>query len=165
MMKQCQFCVRPHGFLKSVRSEKTISLAVLKKRRIIIFNIMNIVTSNPTETTTYDLQTQVFKAFTHPTRLAILDQLRDGEHCVCHLEAHLGLRQAYISQQLSVLREAGLIVDRRDGWNVFYRVADERIFKLLDMLRMIAGAPKWEPLPLNPDCPCPKCTSQKCSCS
>lgn len=126
---------------------------------------MNILSSSVTELNVYDLQTQVFKAFTHPTRLAILDQLRDGEHCVCHLEAHLGLRQAYISQQLSVLREAGLITDRRDGWNIFYRVTDERLFAVLDTLRLIAGAPKWESLPSNPDCPCPKCTSQKCSCS
>ncbi len=125
---------------------------------------MNMITTSGVETTVYDLQSQVLKAFTHPTRLAILDLLRDGEHCVCHLEAHLGLRQAYISQQLSVLREAGLITDRRDGWNVFYRVADARVFQLLDMLRMIAGAPQWEPLPFNPDCPCPHCASKKCSC-
>ena len=47
------------------------------------------------------------------------------------MEAHLGYRQAYISQQLMVLREAGLIQDRRDGWNVFYRVAEPRIFAVL----------------------------------
>ncbi len=126
---------------------------------------MNMINTSTVETTTYDLQTQVLKAFTHPTRLAILDQLRDDEHCVCHLEAHLGLRQAYISQQLSVLREAGLITDRRDGWNIFYRVADERIFHMLDTLRLIARAPKWEPQISNVECACPKCTSQKCSCS
>ena len=125
---------------------------------------MNMINTSVVETTMYDLQAQALKAFTHPTRLAILDQLRDGEHCVCHLEAHLGLRQAYISQQLSVLREAGLIVDRRDGWNIFYRVADDRIFDILDTLRLITGIPNWELQPANPDCPCPKCVSQKCSC-
>ena len=57
----------------------------------------------------------LFKVLMHPTRLAILGILRQGEECVCHMEATLGLRQAYISQQLSVLREAGLVSVRRDG--------------------------------------------------
>ncbi len=61
---------------------------------------------------------------THPARLTIFEILRDGEHCVCHMETHLGFRQAHIAQQWSVLRETGLIQDRRDGWNIFYRVAD-----------------------------------------
>ena len=56
----------------------------------------------------YEAQAQWLKVLTHPARLAILNILRDGEHCVCHMEAHLGYRQAYISQQLMVLREAGI---------------------------------------------------------
>ena len=75
------------------------------------------------ETQPYEAQAQLLKVLTHPARLAILDILRDGEHCVCHMEAHLGFRQAYISQQLMVLKEAGLIQDRRDGWNVFYHIS------------------------------------------
>ena len=74
----------------------------------------------------------LFKLVSHPSRLAILHLLREGEECVCHMEAALGLRQAYISQQLMVLRQAGLVTDRRDGWNVFYRVAKPEIFALLD---------------------------------
>jgi DNA-binding transcriptional ArsR family regulator len=50
-----------------------------------------------------------FKALAHPVRLQILDMLRSGEVCVCHMEAVLGKRQAYISQQLMVLRDAGLV--------------------------------------------------------
>lgn len=105
-----------------------------------------------------DLQTEIFKVLTHPARLAILDILRDGEHCVCHLEAWLGYRQAYISQQLSVLRQANLISDRRDGWNIFYKVADERIYEVLDQVREITG--QIEPderKPVN-QCNCPKCS-------
>jgi DNA-binding transcriptional ArsR family regulator len=74
----------------------------------------------------------LFKAVSHPARLAILEEMRQGECCVCHLEAFLGSRQAYISQQLAVLRDAGLISDRRDGWNVYYRVNDPRVFDLLN---------------------------------
>ncbi|PKN98121.1 MAG: hypothetical protein CVU43_16575 [Chloroflexi bacterium HGW-Chloroflexi-5] len=70
------------------------------------------------------IKAQVFKVLTHPARFAILEFLRDGEHCVCHMEAHLGFPQSYISQQLSILREAGVIHNHRDGWNNYYRVSD-----------------------------------------
>jgi ArsR family transcriptional regulator len=104
----------------------------------------------------YDLSSQLLKVLSHPVRLAILDVLRDGEHCVCHMEAYLGQRQAYISQQLSVLREARLILDRRDGWNVFYRVADKEIFSLLDLVWRYTGQVRSS---LEPSviCPCPHC--------
>ncbi len=112
-----------------------------------------------TETQAYDSQAQIFKVLTHPARIAILEILRDGEHCVCHMEAYLGYRQAYISQQLAVLRDAGLIQDRRDGWNIFYRVIDPRVYVVLDAARLMAGA---EPLHSPKEgvvCPCPKCNS------
>ena len=70
-----------------------------------------------------EIQAHLLKTLSHPTRLAVLEILRDGEQCVCHMEAMLGLRQASISQQLMVLREAGLVGVRRDGLNVYYRVA------------------------------------------
>lgn len=50
--------------------------------------------------------TRLFQALMHPARLEILDILCGGEQCVCHMEAHLGCRQAYISQHPMVLREA-----------------------------------------------------------
>ncbi|MDD5369280.1 MAG: metalloregulator ArsR/SmtB family transcription factor [Anaerolineaceae bacterium] len=113
-----------------------------------------------TDTQPYDLQVQIFKALTHPARLAILEILRDGEHCVCHMEAHLGFRQAYISQQLSVLREAGIIQDRRDGWNIFYRVVDARIYEVLDAVRQITGQGVPEAQTPKTPCTCPKCSVQ-----
>jgi DNA-binding transcriptional ArsR family regulator len=114
-----------------------------------------------TITQPYETQAQLFKLLTHPVRLAILDILRDGEHCVCHMEAHLGYRQAYISQQVAGLREAGLIHDRRDGWNIFYRVADPRIYSVMDTIRLMTGQPAPAPLNENTDCPCPQCTLEK----
>src|SRR5690349_29500 len=51
-------------------------------------------------------QARLFHALMHPARLTILNTLRDGEACVCHLEARLGYRQAYLSQQLAALRAA-----------------------------------------------------------
>ena len=84
----------------------------------------------------YEWQGSLMKALAHPVRLQILEVLRrDGECCVCHLENILGQRQAYISQQLSRLREAGIVVDRREGLNVFYSLVDESIIRLLEVTR------------------------------
>jgi DNA-binding transcriptional ArsR family regulator len=103
----------------------------------------------------------LFKLLSHPSRLAILQVLRDGEECVCHLEAALGLRQAYISQQLMVLRQAGLVTDRREGWNVFYRVVKPEVYALLDAALATVrptGVPVRMMRHAQPAaCPCPKC--------
>ena len=107
----------------------------------------------------FEAQAQLLKVLTHPARLAILNILQDGEHCVCHMEAHLGYRQAYISQQLMVLREAGLIQDRRDGWNVYYRVAEPRIFAVLAAVEKMLPPAAGEDSPRAAVvCPCPKCS-------
>lgn len=86
---------------------------------------------------TYKLQSEVLKALAHPTRIAILELLRHEEACVCELGPVLGLRQANISQHLMVLRAKHLVTTRREGVRVFYRVADERIFQVLDLLSAI----------------------------
>jgi DNA-binding transcriptional ArsR family regulator len=112
----------------------------------------------------YEQQAKFFKVLMHPTRLAILDILRSGEECVCHMEAVLGLRQAYISQQLMVLRDAELVQDRRDGWNIFYRVVNPQIYEVIDAARAIHGDKEGispaEVASLNVSsvCTCPKCS-------
>ncbi len=110
----------------------------------------------------YQDMTDLFKVLIHPTRLAILEMLRDGEECVCHMTAMLGARQAYVSQQLMVLREAELVVDRRDGWNIYYHVTRPEVYKVLDAARaMLSRQGPEEPayaLGNRSDvCPCPKC--------
>jgi len=100
----------------------------------------------------------IFKALMHPSRLSILEILRDGEYCVCHLEAALGCRQAYISQHLMVLREAGLVEDRRDGARIYYRVIKPEVFDMVDSAVRLSG---MKPAPVIytkiENCPCPKC--------
>lgn len=104
-------------------------------------------------------QANLFKLLTHPVRIAILQILRNDEACVCHIEAALGYRQAYLSQQLAVLREGGLIVDRRDGWNVYYQLKDRSVLSLLDTVGKLSNTPDSE-IPSRPhNCPCPKCNS------
>jgi DNA-binding transcriptional ArsR family regulator len=106
---------------------------------------------------------KVFKVLMHPARLDILEILREGEPCVCHMEANLGYRQAYISQHRIVLREAGLVDDRRDGWNIFYHVTEPGVFQLIDTARQLMGL-TIKPTELGTQpvaCPCPKCNSEK----
>ncbi len=113
-------------------------------------------------TDSYDSQVKLFKALMHPGRLAILDVLRAGEACVCHMEAALGFRQAYLSQQLMVLREAGLVDDQRDGWNVYYRVSKPEVFSVIDAARATLGDHKRSAIPaVITSCACPHCTGEK----
>lgn len=85
----------------------------------------------------YHLLARTIKALAHPTRLAILSLLREGEVCVCELEPTLELRQANISQHLAILRRANLVTSRREGLRILYRVTDRRVFKALDLLSSI----------------------------
>jgi DNA-binding transcriptional ArsR family regulator len=80
----------------------------------------------------YQNLSNLFKLLAHPARVAILVLLREGEECVCHMTTILGLRQAYVSQQLMALRQAGLVIDRRDGWNIYYRVTRPELYPVLD---------------------------------
>ena len=122
---------------------------------------LNIMQDTISQVQPFEAQAQIFKVLTHPARIAILEILRDGEHCVCHMESHLGLRQAYISQQLAVLREGGLIQDRRDGWNIFYRVVDVRIFEALDVVQRITGLEVPDVHRAGFRCSCPKCMAEQ----
>jgi DNA-binding transcriptional ArsR family regulator len=109
-----------------------------------------------------DNQAQLFKVLSHRSRVAILNILRDGEHCVCHIEAYLGYRQSYISQQLAILREARLIQDRRDGWNIYYRVVQPQIYDILDSASSIFGGEGGTSTPdPHTKCPCPHCASKE----
>lgn len=114
------------------------------------------------KTTAYDRQAQLFAALAHPVRLRMLEVLAEGEACVCHLSYALNKKQAYVSQQLARLREAGLITDTRDGLFVYYRLADERILRLLHDARSAMVLPASDvrgsaQKQATSDCPCPRC--------
>jgi len=100
----------------------------------------------------YGQASDLFSLLSHAPRLRILDELRRGEACVCHMQAVLGRPQAYVSQQLAVLRDAGVVTDRREGLFVFYQLADERVEQLLEQTLGPAG--QAEPVA---GCPCPHC--------
>ncbi|WP_457279278.1 ArsR/SmtB family transcription factor [Polaromonas sp. P5_D5] len=74
------------------------------------------------------------KALANEDRLLLLCQLSQGERCVSELEQDLGIRQPTLSQQLGVLRNEGVIIPRRDGKNIYYRVAEPGTLEILALL-------------------------------
>lgn len=109
-----------------------------------------------------ELISQWFRLLGNPERLRILLVIAEGDVCVCHLETALGFRQAYISQQLMQLRDAGLVTQRREGKHVFYNLSDRRLLELIRQVGRMAGydEPVGDQLvtPLKlPGCVCPRC--------
>jgi DNA-binding transcriptional ArsR family regulator len=110
----------------------------------------------------YHTQATLLKAMANPVRLQILRLLGDDGTYVCHLALALRRRQPYISQQLSVLRRAGLVMDERQGLNILYRLSDGRVREFLDSLTLlIPGQPESTTPLLSSEplagCLCPHC--------
>lgn len=68
-------------------------------------------------------QAKIFKALGHPSRLLMVDALRDGEKCVCELQALVGDDMSTVSRHLAVLRNAGVVASEKRGTNIYYRLA------------------------------------------
>lgn len=103
----------------------------------------------------------ILKVISPPARLAILLAIDEGEACVCHLEAVLGKRQAYISQHLMALRQADILVDRRVGRFIYYRIADRALLDLIRQAGRMAGVEESDGEALAAACECPKCAEFK----
>ena|SRR5450755_1859938 len=76
-----------------------------------------------------------FQALAHPTRIAIVEQLRDGELSAGALIERLGIEQANASQHLAVLRAKNILINRKTGNQVFYSMRDPLIIEVLDIMR------------------------------
>lgn len=101
-------------------------------------------------------------AINSPQRIAILLAIGKGEACVCHLEAALGWRQAYISQHLMALRKADILQDRREGRFVYYRLKNASYLDLiLDSATLSGLSAQTVSAVINtqvyPSCECPHC--------
>ncbi len=101
-------------------------------------------------------------AIASPQRIAILLAIGKGEACVCHLETSLGWRQAYISQHLMSLRKADILLDRREGRYVFYRLKDASLLDLITATARLSGLSAESISALintqfHPSCECPQC--------
>lgn len=77
---------------------------------------------------------EIFQALAHPTRIAILDLLRQGELTVGSFAERLNLEQANLSQHLAILRAKQMVTTRKVGNQVFYAVRDPLIWKVLDLM-------------------------------
>ena len=83
-----------------------------------------------------DTTARMLKCLGHPLRLRILDVLeREGELTVSEVQEALDLEQAVCSQHLTLMRDKGILVRRKDGVNVYYRLGDPRALKVLGCLR------------------------------
>ena len=105
---------------------------------------------------------EVHKVLGSSFRIRLLMTIGEKEACVCHLESVMNKRQAYISQHLMVLRDAGILLTRREGKYIFYRVASDDVFQLVKWAAKIGGL-RTDDLsqPINKkdrlECVCPKC--------
>ncbi|MCB2229301.1 metalloregulator ArsR/SmtB family transcription factor [bacterium] len=70
----------------------------------------------------FEARAKIIKAMAHPTRLFIVDQLSKTERCVADLTDAIGVDMSTVSKHLSVLKEAGIIEDRKQGVQVYYRL-------------------------------------------
>lgn len=80
-------------------------------------------------------KSEIFRGLAHPTRIAIVEILRDGELSAGRLIEKLGIEQANASQHLSVLRSRQIVVSRKVGNQVYYSIRDRALIEVLDILR------------------------------
>ncbi len=78
---------------------------------------------------------EIFKALADPTRLKILECIKDEEKCICEVIPYTGKSQPNVSLHLKVLKQAGLVNERRDGTKIMLSIADKNIFKLVDLAK------------------------------
>ena len=84
-------------------------------------------------TSSVDLQAKLFRGFADPSRLSILEALRDGERTVSEVVETTGFTQPNVSNHLSCLRDCGLVTVRQQGRFAYYTISDDRVAKLLLM--------------------------------
>jgi len=82
----------------------------------------------------YEAEAEYFKALSHPTRIKIVQYLKEGERCVCEIVPYLKEEQSNVSRHLAALKRAGILLSsRKEGVSVYYKVQDENVYKILDL--------------------------------
>jgi ArsR family transcriptional regulator len=87
------------------------------------------------QSTLWAYKASVFHALAHPTRIAILEVLRDGEISARAIQQRLGIEQANLSQHLAILRSRQIVVNRKEGNQVFYSMRNQVLIRVLDLMR------------------------------
>ena len=87
-----------------------------------------------------EVKAELFKALGHPARVRVLEVLVDGERSVGELQPLVGIEMSHLSQQLGVLRRAGLVTARKEGSSVFYDLRDPLVAELLAVAKQLLMA-------------------------
>lgn len=80
-------------------------------------------------------EVDIFKALADPTRLKILECIRKGEKCICEIIPYTGKSQPNVSQHLKVLKNAGIIDERKDGTRIIIKVSKNDIYTIVDKVK------------------------------
>ena len=81
-----------------------------------------------------ELRAEILKALAQPTRLKILEFLREGEKCVCEIYPAVNGEQSNISKHLSIMQKANLLTSRKDGIRVLFSVKYREVFDIMDIV-------------------------------
>lgn len=81
-----------------------------------------------------ELKAEVLKALAQPTRLRILELLRNGEKCICEIVPAIRGEQSNVSRHISLMQKCRLVATRKDGVKVMVRVTDPEVFTILDRI-------------------------------
>lgn len=86
------------------------------------------------------MKAELFKALGHPARVRVLEVLTGGEHAVSDLQPLVGIESSHLSQQLGVLRRAGLVTNRKEGSSVIYTLSDPLVADVLEVAKQLLRA-------------------------
>jgi len=82
-------------------------------------------------------EVDIFKALADPTRLKILDCIKNGEKCICKIIPYTGKSQPCVSQHLKVMKHASIIDERKDGTKIMIKASNDEIFKIVDQVKKL----------------------------
>ena len=105
--------------------------------------------TNKLDETQIKAEAEIFKAMADPCRLKILSLLREGELCVCEIMVAVDRPQSSTSHHLSILKDAGLIKERKDGRWSRYRLSEGAVIEMLNLVKLVTSshAPEGAELP------------------
>lgn len=84
-----------------------------------------------------DFRAEILKALAQPTRLKIMDFLRDGERCVCEIFPAIGEEQSNTSRHLNMMLAANVLSRRKDGLKIYYAIKHPEIIEVMDIVTLI----------------------------
>jgi len=84
-----------------------------------------------------ELKAEILKVLAQPTRLKILELLRNGERCICEIVPAINGEQSNISRHISLMQKSHLVTTRKDGVKVMVKVRDPKIFEILDSVTLL----------------------------